>query len=107
LRDSVKDDFDDKEKQDDERKEESNYEKRKYLDIDKDEMEKGQVAITYANDNDEKEYIVDHIAGCCQAFRKDLSIFGFKLDTYYGKFWVEDTDLSMQSLELNKIIRNF
>jgi hypothetical protein len=27
-----------------------------YLDIDKDEMEKGQVAITYANDNDEKEY---------------------------------------------------
>lgn len=55
------------------------------------------------DDKDENEYVVDHIAGCCQAFRKDLSIFGFKLDLYYGKFWVEDTDLSMQSLALNKI----
>jgi len=55
------------------------------------------------DDNDENEYIVDHIAGCCQAFRKDLFNFGFGLDIYYGKFWVEDTDLSMQSLELNKI----
>ena len=55
------------------------------------------------SNDDENEYIVDHIAGCCQAFRKDLFIFGFGLDTYYGKFWVEDTDLSMQSLSLNKI----
>jgi mannosyltransferase OCH1-like enzyme len=54
-------------------------------------------------DDDENEYIVDHIAGCCQAFRKDLFRFGFELDPYYGKFWVEDTDLSMQSLELNKV----
>jgi hypothetical protein len=54
-------------------------------------------------ENDENEYYVDHIAGCCQAFRKDLFLFGFGLDPYYGKFWVEDTDLSMQSLSLNKI----
>jgi mannosyltransferase OCH1-like enzyme len=49
------------------------------------------------------EFEVDHIAGCCQAFRKDLNLFGFKLDPYYDKFWVEDTDLCMQSLELNKV----
>jgi hypothetical protein len=49
------------------------------------------------------EFEVDHIAGCCQAFRKDLKLFNFKLDPYYDKFWVEDTDLSMQSLELNKV----
>ena len=55
------------------------------------------------NDDDENEYIVHHIAGCCQAFRKDLFHFGFNLDPYYGKFWCEDTDLSMQSLELKKI----
>lgn len=55
------------------------------------------------SNDDEKEYIVDHIAGCCQAFRKDLCNFGFELDPFYGKFWVEDTDLSMQSLYLNKI----
>ncbi len=55
------------------------------------------------DDNDEHEYIVDHIAGCCQAFRKDLFNYGFMLDPFYGKFWVEDTDLSMQSLFLNKI----
>ncbi len=48
------------------------------------------------------ELCVHHIAGCCQVFRKDLKIFGFELDQYYDKFWVEDTDLSMQSLELNK-----
>jgi GT2 family glycosyltransferase len=54
-------------------------------------------------DDDKNEYIVDHIAGCCQAFRKDLFHFGFKLDPYYSKFWVEDTDLSIQSLNLNKI----
>ena len=54
-------------------------------------------------DTETREFNVDHIAGCCQAFRKDLSLFGFKLDPYYDKFWVEDTDLSMQSLELNKI----
>ena len=55
------------------------------------------------DNNDDNEYIVDHIAGCCQAFRKDLFNFGFGLDPYYDKFWVEDTDLSMQSLELKKI----
>ena len=54
-------------------------------------------------DDDMNEYIVDHIAGCCQAFRRDLFHFNFKLDPYYTKFWVEDTDLSMQSLYLNKI----
>jgi mannosyltransferase OCH1-like enzyme len=54
------------------------------------------------DENDENEYIVDHISGCCQAFRKDLFNFGFELDLNYGKFWVEDTDLSMQSLYLNK-----
>ena len=54
------------------------------------------------DDKDENEYIVDHIAGCCQAFRRDLFHLGFGLDPFYGKFWVEDTDLSMQSLELNK-----
>lgn len=54
-------------------------------------------------EHEEKELIVDHIAGCCQVFRKDLSLFGFKLDPYYDKFWVEDTDLCMQSLYLNKI----
>ena len=54
------------------------------------------------NENDPNEYYCDHIAGCCQAFRRDLYIFGFGLDEYYGKFWVEDTDLSMQSLYFNK-----
>ena len=55
-----------------------------------------------SNDN-ENEYVVDHIAGCFQAFRRDLFNFNFDLDPFYGKFWVEDTDLSMQSLYLNKI----
>ena len=55
------------------------------------------------DDHDENEYNVDHIAGCCQAFRKDLFNYGFNLDPFYDKFWVEDTDLSMQSLFLNKI----
>ena len=54
------------------------------------------------NDKDSGIYQVHHIAGCCQAFRKDLFIFGFGLDPYYGKFWVEDTDLSMQSLHIGK-----
>ena len=54
------------------------------------------------DENDENEYLVDHIAGCCQAFRRDLFNFNFGLDPFYGKFWVEDTDLSMQSLYLNK-----
>ena len=53
-------------------------------------------------DTDPSEYYVHHIAGCCQAFRRDLFTFGFGLDPYYGKFWVEDTDLSMQSLYLGK-----
>ena len=55
------------------------------------------------NEIDPKEYNCHHIAGCCQVFRKDLSLFNFKLDPCYGFFWVEDTDLSMQSLNLNKI----
>jgi hypothetical protein len=54
-------------------------------------------------ETDYDEYYCHHIAGCCQVFRKDLFLFGFGLDSYYGKFWVEDTDLSMQSLYLNKI----
>ena len=54
---------------------------------------------------DTNEYYVDHIAGCCQTFRRDLFHFGFELDNFYGKFWVEDTDLSMQSLYMNK--KNF
>jgi mannosyltransferase OCH1-like enzyme len=54
-------------------------------------------------DDNYNEYYVDHIAGCCQAFRRELFHFGFGLDSFYGKFWVEDTDLSMQSLSLNKI----
>jgi len=54
------------------------------------------------SENDPYEYYVDHIAGCCQCFRRELFIYGFGLDYYYGKFWVEDTDLSMQSLEMNK-----
>ena len=55
------------------------------------------------SETETKEFSVDHIAGCCQAFRKDLKLFGFELDPYYDKFWVEDTDLCMQSLDLNKI----
>jgi len=55
------------------------------------------------SEKETREFSVDHIAGCCQAFRRDLFHFGFKLDPYYDKFWVEDTDLSMQSIELNKI----
>jgi len=55
------------------------------------------------DDNDPIELEVHHIAGCCQTFRKDLSLLGFSLDPFYDKFWVEDTDLSMQSLYLNKI----
>ena len=55
------------------------------------------------NEDDYNEYYCHHIAGCCQVFRKDLFLFNFALDPYYGKFWVEDTDLSMQSLYLNKI----
>lgn len=56
-------------------------------------------------DIDEKninEFEVDHIAGCCQAFRRNLFLFNIKLDLYYDKFWVEDTDFCMQVLELNK-----
>lgn len=54
------------------------------------------------SENDHNEYYCHHIAGCCQIFRKDLNLFNFRLDPYYGFFWVEDTDLSMQSLYLNK-----
>ena len=55
------------------------------------------------NNDDENEYYCHHISGCCQIFRKDLFNFGFGLDKNYGFFWCEDTDLSLQSLYLNKI----
>ena len=58
-----------------------------------------QIDIT---DDDENEYICHHIAGCCQIFRNDMKLFGIELDAYYDKFWVEDTDLSMQFLEIGK-----
>ncbi len=54
------------------------------------------------SDDDPNEYLVDHIAGCCQIFRREMFQFGFGLDPFYGKFWVEDTDLSMQSLFIGK-----
>jgi len=54
-------------------------------------------------DDDNNEYYCHHIAGCCQIFRSDLFLFNFNLDPYYGFFWCEDTDLSMQSIYLNKI----
>ena len=56
-------------------------------------------------DDDEGEYYCDHIAGCCQAFRRDMFLLGVDLDSYYDKFWVEDTDFSMQFLKLGK--RNY
>ena len=55
------------------------------------------------DNNDENEYYCHHISGCCQIFRRDLFEFGFQLDKEYGFFWCEDTDLSFQSLYLNKI----
>jgi len=53
-------------------------------------------------DDDDNEYLCHHIAGCCQVFRKDMFLFDIELDPYYDKFWVEDTDFSMQFLELGK-----
>jgi GT2 family glycosyltransferase len=53
-------------------------------------------------EEDEKDYVVPLLAGCCQCFRRDLRLFGFKMDPNYGKFWVEDSDLCMQVLNLNK-----
>lgn len=55
------------------------------------------------DESDTNEYYCHHIAGCCQVFRRDLFHLGFQLDSYYGFFWCEDTDLSLQSLEFNKI----
>jgi len=55
------------------------------------------------NDNDIHSFKVDHVAGCCQVFRKDLELLGVKLDSFYGKFWVEDTDFCLQVLELGKV----
>lgn len=58
------------------------------------------------NDIDNKDindYYCHHISGCCQIFRKDLFEIGFGLDKNYGFFWCEDTDLSLQSIDLNKI----
>jgi len=54
-------------------------------------------------DNDHNEYIVDHIYGSCQCFRKDLFEVGFKIDLIYDKFWIEDCDLSQQAMALNKV----
>jgi len=48
-------------------------------------------------------YKVDSIAGCCQVFRRDLKFFGVRLDPFYGKFWAEDGDFSLQVLELGKV----
>ena len=53
-------------------------------------------------DDDNNEYFCHHIAGCCQVFRRDMFLFGIELDPYYDKFWVEDTDFSMQFLTLGK-----
>ena len=58
---------------------------------------------TDIENNDSNDYYCHHISGCCQIFRKELSTIGFGLDANYGFFWCEDTDLSMQSLNLNKI----
>jgi hypothetical protein len=55
------------------------------------------------NNNDTNEYYCHHISGCCQIFRRDLFHVGFGLDKEYGFFWCEDTDLSFQSMYLNKI----
>ena len=55
------------------------------------------------DEDDINEYYCHHIAGCCQVFRKDLFHIGFQLDSFYGFFWCEDTDLSLQSLSFNKI----
>ena len=55
------------------------------------------------NNDDGNEYYCHHISGCCQVFRRDLFHFDFGLDENYGFFWCEDTDLSFQSMYLNKI----
>lgn len=55
------------------------------------------------NNDDLNEYYCHHISGCCQIFRRELFHVGFNLDKNYGFFWCEDTDLSLQSLYLNKI----
>ena len=55
------------------------------------------------DNNDKNNYYCHHISGCCQIFRRDLFYMGFGLDKNYGFFWCEDTDLSLQSLNLNKI----
>lgn len=55
------------------------------------------------NNEDDNEYYCHHISGCCQIFRRELFLVGFNLDKNYGFFWCEDTDLSFQSLYLNKI----
>ena len=55
------------------------------------------------NNDDKNEYYCHHISGCCQIFRRDLFHMGFGLDKEYGFFWCEDTDLSFQSMYLNKI----
>lgn len=50
----------------------------------------------------ERVRIVDTLAGCCQVFRKDLKYLGIKMDTNYGKFWVEDSDFCFQIRRTNK-----
>jgi len=58
---------------------------------------------TDIENDDMNDYYCHHISGCCQIFRKELFNVGFGLDPNYGFFWCEDTDLSMQTLNLNKI----
>ena len=45
---------------------------------------------------------VDLIAGCCQIFRRSLFELGVGLDPYFYPFWVEDSDLSLQVLNVGK-----
>jgi GT2 family glycosyltransferase len=55
------------------------------------------------DNNDENEFRVDCLAGCCQVFRRDLYNLGIEMDKKYGKFWCEDTDFCLQVLQIGKI----
>lgn len=52
--------------------------------------------------DDEQEFQVDVLAGCCQCFRRDMQHFGFQVDPEFGKFWCEDTDLCYQLASMGK-----
>jgi glycosyltransferase involved in cell wall biosynthesis len=56
------------------------------------------------NNDDEYEYEVDVLAGCCQCFRRDIQYTGFSVDPNFGKFWCEDTDLCYQIATVGKKI---